>query len=70
MILRDQLTPLGWRKTGKTVLSCHAEERLGFIHLLQRIVDRKGYRVSLLSGDAHVGGVGRLFSRPKRKDLR
>lgn len=47
-----------------------AEERLGFIRLLQRFADRRGMRVTLLSGDAHVGGVGRLYSRPKYRDLR
>lgn len=46
-----------------------AEERLAFIHLLQGFAEGHGCRVTVLSGDAHVGGVGRLYSRPKVKDL-
>lgn len=43
-----------------------AAERLEFIHLLQRYATSKHpLRVSILSGDAHVAGVGRLYSRPK-----
>jgi hypothetical protein len=42
-----------------------AEERLQFIKLLQDFSLKRGLRVSILSGDAHVGGVGRLYSRPK-----
>lgn len=46
-----------------------AEERLQFIRLLQRFSEERRLRVSILSGDAHVGGVGRLYSRPKIKPL-
>jgi len=45
----------------------HKEERIEFIHLLQEIASNKGVRVSVLSGDAHVGGVGRLYSRKRPK---
>lgn len=41
----------------------HKQERLEFIHLLQEVALAKKVRVSILSGDAHVGGVGRLYSR-------
>jgi hypothetical protein len=44
-----------------------AEERLQFIHLLQQFSTSRSMRVSVLSGDAHVGGVGRLYSHPKIK---
>ena len=30
---------------------------------------KKNVRVTVLSGDAHVGGVGRLYSRPKRSPI-
>ncbi len=46
-----------------------AEERLQFIHLLQHFATSKHLRVSILSGDAHVGGVGRLYSKPKYKNI-
>ena len=46
-----------------------AGERLQFIRLLQEFSISKGLRVSILSGDAHVGGVGRLYSRPKIKNI-
>lgn len=49
--------------------ACAADERLQFIHLLQRFSERHHLRVSILSGDAHVGGVGRLYSRPKMKPM-
>lgn len=49
--------------------TCCADERLQFIRLLQRFSERQNLRVSILSGDAHVGGVGRLYSRPKIKPL-
>ncbi|GAB4814045.1 hypothetical protein N2152v2_001091 [Parachlorella kessleri] len=47
----------------------HAEERLKFIRLLQTFAEQRGFRVTILSGDAHVGGVGQLYSHPKFKDL-
>eukprot|EP00887_Chlorella_sp_A99_P004994 scaffold4.g4994.t1 len=47
----------------------HEEERLGFIRLLQDFALQKQLRVSALSGDAHVGGVGQLYSAPKVHDL-
>lgn len=47
----------------------HEEERLGFIRLLQDFALQKQLRVSVLSGDAHVGGVGQLYSAPKVHDL-
>ena len=47
-----------------------AEERLKFIRLLQKFAEQRGFRVTILSGDAHVGGVGQLYSHPKYKDLR
>lgn len=47
----------------------HKEERVQFIHMLQRFSTDKHLRVTILSGDAHVGGVGRLYSRPKAPTL-
>lgn len=44
----------------------HAEEKVKFIHMLQEAADAKKYRITILSGDAHVGGVGRLYSKPKK----
>lgn len=41
-----------------------------FIRLLQEASLQRGVRVSILSGDAHVCGVGRLYSQPKKGDLR
>lgn len=43
----------------------HASERDMFIKILQEIAVVKNMRVSILSGDAHVGGVGRFYSHPK-----
>ncbi|KAI3436720.1 hypothetical protein D9Q98_006135 [Chlorella vulgaris] len=51
------------------VAEVHAEERLEFIHLLQHFATAKNVRVSILSGDAHVAGVGRLYSKPKFKNI-
>jgi hypothetical protein len=51
------------------VADVHTEERLRFIHLMQHWATSKSVRVSILSGDAHVGGVGRLYSHPKAKTL-
>lgn len=50
------------------VADVHTEERLAFIRMLQGFSKNKSLRVSILSGDAHVGGVGRLYSRPKIRD--
>lgn len=47
------------------VANRHAKERYELIKLLQEIALAKNVRVTILSGDAHVGGVGRLYSRPK-----
>lgn len=47
------------------LLPVPADERQCFIRLLQEVALTKRVRVSILSGDAHVGGVGRLYSRPK-----
>lgn len=47
-----------------------AAEKLRFIRLLQEVAERQGVRVTVLSGDAHVGGAGQLYSRPKIKDAR
>lgn len=46
-----------------------AEERTAFIHMLQEVAVAKECRISILSGDAHVAGVGRLYSQPKYKHL-
>ncbi|KAL4858911.1 Obg-like ATPase 1 [Chlorella vulgaris] len=40
-----------------------------FIHMLQEFATKKRMRVSIISGDAHVGGVGRFYSRPKIKNI-
>lgn len=45
----------------------HTEEKLRFIRMLQEAAQAKEYRITILSGDAHVGGVGRLYSRPKKE---
>ncbi|PSC71461.1 DNA repair REV1 [Micractinium conductrix] len=47
----------------------HKQERLQFICLLQKFAESKCLRVTILSGDAHVGGVGRLYSREKISHL-
>lgn len=47
----------------------HKEEKLQFVRLLQEPALRRGIRVSVLSGDAHVCGVGRLYSHPKMDSL-
>ena len=44
----------------------HKEERKQFIKMLHKIALTKHVRVTVLSGDAHVGGVGRLYSWPKK----
>lgn len=48
------------------VAAVHKEERIRLIRMLQEIALAKNVRVSILSGDAHVAGVGRLYSRPKQ----
>jgi hypothetical protein len=48
----------------------HAAEKLELVGLLKRLAVGRRARVTILSGDAHVGGVGRLYSRPKTKHLR
>ena len=47
--------------------SKHKDERNRFLTLLQRCALAKRYRVSILSGDAHVGGVGEIYgaTRPR-----
>jgi hypothetical protein len=47
--------------------SKHEKERNKFITMLQHCALDKKYRVSILSGDAHVGGVGEIYSaqRPR-----
>lgn len=51
------------------VANTHTEERLQFIRMLQGWSQKRCLRVSILSGDAHVGGVGRFYSRPKIKNV-
>lgn len=52
--------------------SIHKEERVRFIQLLQEASLKKKFRVTILSGDAHVGGIGEIYSRqrprPQPKD--
>lgn len=40
----------------------HKQERLGLIHLLLRYSDEKKSRVTIVSGDVHVGAVGMINS--------
>ena len=47
----------------------HKKERLEFIRMLQGVAVERGVRVTVVSGDAHVGGVGRLYSRPKIRNV-
>lgn len=48
----------------------HSDERLQFVRLLKEVALSQRLRVTLVSGDAHVGGVGRIYSHPKVKDVR
>ena len=45
--------------------SVHRDEKNKFIQMLQRAAQKKQYRVSILSGDAHVGGIGEIYSRAR-----
>jgi hypothetical protein len=45
----------------------HTEEKLAFVRMLQEAALSRRFRVTILSGDAHVGGVGRLYGRPKKE---
>ena len=45
--------------------SVHADEKQKFVQLLQSSAAKKQYRVTILSGDAHVGGFGEVYSRAK-----
>lgn len=36
-----------------------------FVDRLQEVAKAREVRVSFVSGDVHVGGVGRLYTRPK-----
>lgn len=36
----------------------HSEERLRFIHRLSRLADDKSARITILSGDVHIGALG------------
>ncbi|KDD73787.1 hypothetical protein H632_c1837p0, partial [Helicosporidium sp. ATCC 50920] len=47
----------------------HREERQEFIDQLHAIAVIKRVRISIISGDAHVAGVGRLYSYPKIRPL-
>uniref|UniRef100_A0A1D2A293 PhoD-like phosphatase domain-containing protein n=2 Tax=Auxenochlorella protothecoides TaxID=3075 RepID=A0A1D2A293_AUXPR len=51
------------------IADLHSEERIRFIHLMQDMATSRQLRVSILSGDAHVAGIGRLYSHPKYKNL-
>lgn len=49
------------------------EERETLIRRLQDVAKARNMRVTFISGDVHVGGLGRLYSHPKldlRKDFR
>ena len=43
----------------------HQGERAAFVERLQQVAKAREARVSFVSGDVHVGGIGRLYSRPK-----
>ncbi|CAK0753536.1 hypothetical protein CVIRNUC_002228 [Coccomyxa viridis] len=47
----------------------HLGERAAFVERLQQVTKAHGARVSFVSGDVHVGGVGRLYTRPKMAHL-
>ena len=49
--------------------SKHKHEKNEFVKMLQRCALEKKYRVTILSGDAHVGGVGEIYGaqRPRLK---
>jgi len=50
------------------VATVHKSEREMFVKILQEIALVKNVRVTILSGDAHVGGVGRLYSHNPKVD--
>ncbi|KAL4527925.1 hypothetical protein Ndes2526B_g07715 [Nannochloris sp. 'desiccata'] len=50
------------------VARVHKNEREMFVKLLQEIALVKHVRVTILSGDAHVGGVGRFYSHSPKVD--
>lgn len=43
----------------------HKGERAAFVERLQQVARAREARVSFVSGDVHVGGIGRLYTRPK-----
>lgn len=47
-----------------------AEERKTFLRTLLEVSKIKHMRISILSGDAHVAGVGRVYTKPRIRPLR
>ena len=43
----------------------HRGERAAFVERLQAVAKAREARVSFVSGDVHVGGIGRFYTRPK-----
>ena len=62
-----------WRATGATAgcsgtcrdAKTHLHERREFVERLQAVARERQARGSFMSGDVHVAGVGRFYSRPK-----
>ncbi|KAK9817992.1 hypothetical protein WJX72_005420 [[Myrmecia] bisecta] len=48
----------------------HIDERNMFIQKLQGLSKEKEIRVTFISGDVHVGGIGRFYTHPKVRHLR
>ncbi len=43
----------------------HLGERAAFVERLQAVAKARQARISFVSGDVHVAGIGRLYTRPK-----
>ena len=43
----------------------HLGERSAFVERLQAVAKARQARISFVSGDVHVAGIGRLYTRPK-----
>ena len=43
----------------------HLGERKAFVERLQAVAKARQARISFVSGDVHVAGIGRLYTRPK-----
>lgn len=50
--------------------SVHKNEKNTFIKMLQRSSQKKQCRVTILSGDAHVGGIGEIYSSSRPRPMK